>query len=80
MIYHVVITEAAWSDIFEVGRRIKLQNPPRAYSFVEELYLRCNSLADYPQSHALIDDPKSRGIRRVVHGSYLIFFRIVEIV
>jgi plasmid stabilization system protein ParE len=26
----------------------------------------------------LIADPKSRGMRRVAHGNYLIFFRIVD--
>jgi len=55
----------------------KIHNPSRAESFVEELYRRCTSLSDFPKSYALIVDPKSRGMRRVVHGNYLIFFRIV---
>jgi plasmid stabilization system protein ParE len=77
MIYRVVIAEAAWSDMFEIGRRIKPHNPLRAGSFIDELYQRCNSLGDFPESYVLIADPKSRAIRRVVHGDYLIFFRIV---
>jgi plasmid stabilization system protein ParE len=68
MAYHVVITEAAWSDMFEMGRQIKLQNAVRAETFVQELYQRCNALVDFPKSHVLIADPKSRGVRRVVTG------------
>ncbi|MDB5526431.1 MAG: hypothetical protein JWM58_4194 [Rhizobium sp.] len=43
MAHRVVITEAAWSDFFEIGRLIKSDNPPRAGTFVDELYHRCNS-------------------------------------
>ena len=80
MVYRVVITEAAWSDIFEIGRLIKSDNPSRADTFVEELYHRCNSLGDFPESYVLIADARSRGIRRVIHGNYLIFFRITDII
>lgn len=77
MKYEVVITKAAWSDLFEISKRIKLDNPPRSQSFVSELYDRCISLRNFPESHARISDSKQRGVRRAVHGNYLIFFRIM---
>lgn len=52
MIYRVVITEAAWSDMMVIGRHIKLHNAARADTFIEELYHRCQSLCDFPESHA----------------------------
>jgi plasmid stabilization system protein ParE len=72
----VVITEAAWADMLGIGRAIQRANPQRAASFVAELYERCNSLSQFPASCPLAFDPKARGIRRLVHGDYLIFFRI----
>jgi toxin ParE1/3/4 len=77
MANRVVITEAAWVEILNIGRRIKIDNPMRSESFVDELYQRCLSLGDFPKAYALIDDPKSRGVRRAIHGNYLIFFRII---
>ena len=77
MKYEVVITEAAWSDLLEIARRIKLDNPRRSESFVSELYDRCISLRNFPESHARMPDVKRRGVRRVVHGDYLSFFRVM---
>jgi plasmid stabilization system protein ParE len=74
--YRVIISDMARWEIVAIGRHIKAHNPARSQSFVAELLQRCQSLRDFPQSHALIDDPKSRGIRRLVHGQYLIFFRM----
>jgi toxin ParE1/3/4 len=76
MRYRVVISDAARFDLLDIGRYIKLSNPPRSESFVAELFQRCRSLEDFPESHALIDDAKSRGVRRLVHGNYLVFYRI----
>lgn len=76
MSYRVTISDMARLDLFDIGRHIKLDNPARAESFVAELLQRCRSLESFPESHALIPDPKSRGVRRIVHGNYLIFFRV----
>lgn len=58
MVNRVVITDAAWSDMFEIGRRIKTENPARADSFVTELYERCVALAAFPRSHPLSQTQK----------------------
>jgi plasmid stabilization system protein ParE len=78
MIYRVVITDAARFDLLAIGRSIRPHNPPRSETFVDELHHRCLALGDFPKSYALIDDPKSRGVRRAIHHNYLIFFHIVN--
>lgn len=77
MRYRVVLSDAARLDLLDIGRYIRSDSPSRAESFVAELLQRCRSLENLPESHAQIFDPKSRGVRRLVHGNYLIFFRLV---
>ena len=74
--YRVIISDMARSEILDIGRHIKADNPKRAQSFIAELLQSCHSLRDFPESHALIADPKSRGLRRLVHGNYLVIFRL----
>lgn len=76
MRYRVIISEMARFELLDIGRHIRLHNPSRAETFVGELLQRCRTLQNFPESHALIADPKSRGIRRLVHGNYLIFFHV----
>jgi len=51
-------------------------NPTRAVSFVEELLDRCLGLADTPRAYSLVPRYERFGIRRCVHGNYLIFYRL----
>ncbi|MGV3548827.1 type II toxin-antitoxin system RelE/ParE family toxin [Rhizobium sp.] len=59
-----------------ISRRIAADNPSAADTFIAETYRTCLNLGSFPKSHPLIADPKKRGIRRAVHGNYLIFFEI----
>ena len=72
----VVITEAAWSDMLGIGRAILADNPARAESFLGELHHCCMALADMPERYPVLPAFRDRGIRRRVHGNYLIFYRI----
>jgi plasmid stabilization system protein ParE len=72
----VVLTEAAWADVLNIGLAIKEHNASRAESFVNELYDRCKQLGDMPFAYPLLRDHEATGIRRRVHGNYLIFYRI----
>lgn len=76
MRFNVVITEAAWSDLSGIVDYIGEANPKAADTFVSEVYATCQALGSFPKSHPLIFDKKKRGLRRVVHGNYLIFFQI----
>ncbi len=75
---NVIITEAAWTDLFHIGSTIAKDNKRRATSFVEELYDRCNELHDMARAYPLLPEREHTGIRRRVYGRYLIFYRIEE--
>ena len=72
----VVITAAAKADLLAIRRYIGADNPTRAVSFVEELLDRCLALADTPRAYPLVPRYERFGIRRCVHGDYLIFDRL----
>jgi addiction module RelE/StbE family toxin len=72
----VVITAAAKADLLAIRRYIGADNPTRALSFVEELLDRCLVLADTPRAYPLVPRYERFGIRRCVHGNYLIFYRL----
>lgn len=72
----VVVSETAWDDLLRIGLAIKQDNPVRASSFIDELYESCQKVGDMPRAAPLLMTHESTGIRRRVHGSYLIFYRI----
>jgi plasmid stabilization system protein ParE len=72
----IVFADAAEQDFEAIGDYIALQNPGRAVTFVLELRERCMSIAEMPKRFPLLQSNRSAGIRRCVHGSYLIFYRI----
>ena len=72
----VEISDAAYADLFEIGRFIAGDNPTRAETFVAEIHERCHSLGDAPKAFPLVPKWESQGIRRRVYGNYLIFYRI----
>ena len=72
----VVITDEAEADLERVGDFIALDNPLRALSFVRELRERCERLAEIPEGFPLVPRYESSGVRRRVHGNYLIFYRV----
>ena len=72
----VVITDEADSDLEHIGDAIAEDNPRRSASFVRELVRRCEGLIDMPRRFALLPSHEHTNIRRLVHGEYLIFYRI----
>ena len=72
----VVITDAAYADLLQIGREIRKHSLARAESFVSELYDRCQRLGAMPRAYPLLPNWEDRGVRRRVHGNYLIFYRI----
>jgi toxin ParE1/3/4 len=74
----VVITEAAFADLLHIGRAIRVDNPARAETFVDELYDRCQRLGAMPLAFPLLPDWEDKGIRRRPHGNYVIFYRVTE--
>lgn len=72
----VVFAPAAEHDLLEIGQRIPPDNPARAVSFVDELIDHCLTLAEMPRRNPLVPRYEHWGIRRAVHKSHLIFYRV----
>lgn len=72
----VDITAAAEADLEAIGDYIARDNPKRAVSFVRDLVRSCLSIAEMPEAWPMVPRYEHHGIRRRVHGRYLIFYRI----
>ncbi|NJO34617.1 MAG: type II toxin-antitoxin system RelE/ParE family toxin [Rhodospirillales bacterium] len=72
----LVLTEAALADLEAIGDWIARDNPRRAAEFIWELRDACSNIPDMPEAHRLVPRYESFGIRRKIHGNYLIFYRI----
>ena len=74
----VELTAAAEADLEAIGDYIAQDNPVRALSFVRELSRSCLELADMPEAWPIVPRYERHGVRRRVHGRYLIFYRVAE--
>lgn len=74
----VRVTAEAEGDLERIVDYIAQSNPQRAQSFIEELRDKCLSLADTPLAFPLVARYERLGVRRRVHGNYLIFYRVDE--
>lgn len=74
----VVLSAEAESDIEAIGDYIARADPGQAISFVTELRQRCAGLAAMPKRFPLVDRHADRGVRRLVYGNYLIFYRVAD--
>lgn len=72
----LVLPQAAYADLEQIAEWIARDNPRRAASFILELKERTLQLASQPESYPLVPRYEGSGIRRCVHGNYLIFYRI----
>lgn len=71
----VEISAEAERDLETIGDYIAHDNPARAITFMRELRSKCLDLADLPSGFPLIRRYEHLGIRRRLHGNYLIFYR-----
>jgi toxin ParE1/3/4 len=72
----VIISEAAWSDLYRIGATIAQDSRNRAASFTEELYDRCHELHHMAYLYPILPHKPESEIRRRVYGNYLIFYRV----
>jgi toxin ParE1/3/4 len=72
----VVFTEPAEGDLEEIGDWIAQRNPVRAQTFIRELREASLHIGLRPHAYPFASHRQSEGIRRQVHGNYLIFYRI----
>ncbi|MCO6391948.1 type II toxin-antitoxin system RelE/ParE family toxin [Aliihoeflea aestuarii] len=71
----VVITDAAWSDLIDILGQISLDRPAAAERLVDALHERCRTLSENALAFPIVEGYEHAGIRRRVHGNYLIFYR-----
>jgi toxin ParE1/3/4 len=64
----------AEADLEAIGDYIANDNPRRALSFVRDLRDRCRAMVHYPRAAPLRPE-LGRGVRMIVFGDYLIFYR-----
>ena len=69
-------SDEAEQDLEQIADYIARDNPRRALSFILELRTRCEELLDTPNGFAIVPRYERYGIRRRVHGNYLIFYRV----
>jgi plasmid stabilization system protein ParE len=72
----VELTDEAAAGLEAIGDYIAHDSPQRAASFIQELREKCLELAHLPERFPLAPRYEDRGIRRRVHGHYLIFYRV----
>jgi toxin ParE1/3/4 len=73
--YEVRLTAKARGDLNEIVAYIAQDNPSAAERLGDELAAEANSLSN-PYRGGLVR--RRRNVRRLVHGSYLIVYRIFE--
>lgn len=74
----VVLTETALADLEGIGDYIAGDSPRRAGTFVAELVAKAQDIGRGPSRFPLVARYERFGIRRRIHGAYLIFFRADE--
>lgn len=74
MIVH--LSAEAEQDLERIADYIALDNLPRAVSILQELRVKCLTLADMPERFPLVPRYEASGVRHRVHGNYLIFYRV----
>lgn len=72
----VELTAEAEDDLERIADYIARDNPPRAITFIEELRAKCLGLGDFSERFPLAPRYEEHGVRRRVHGNYLIFYRV----
>ncbi|HEY5072605.1 MAG TPA: type II toxin-antitoxin system RelE/ParE family toxin [Caulobacteraceae bacterium] len=70
----VVFTAEAEGDLEQIADKIAVDSPRRAHSFVRELRQRALGLAKAPRGFPFVERFEHLGIRRRVHGNYLILY------
>ena len=74
MIVH--LTREAEADLEVIGDHIAQHDPARAVAFIRVLRDKCLSLAELPHGFPIVERYAAHGLRRRVHGNYLIFYQV----
>jgi toxin ParE1/3/4 len=73
----VAFSPTAETDLEEIGDAIASDNPNRAISFIQEIRQHCDAILAVPRAAPERND-LAPGLRMLVHGNYLVFYRIMD--
>ena len=76
----VIFRPAARRHLRDIGDWIARDNPDRAVTFVDELVVKAESLADMPFRFPVVEQSGKGPVRKLTHGKYLIFYRVLSTV
>lgn len=71
----LVFSRLAENDLEHIADYISIDNPDRAFTYIDEIEAHCAKLLLAPQGGMLRED-LARGLRSTPHGAYIIFYRI----
>ena len=71
----VIFSPRSEEDLEEIADFIARDSPRRAIHFIAEVRATCEKFADAPLGHE-VQPQLQAGIRRAVHGRYLIFYSV----
>ena len=72
----VRLSSSAEDDLENIGDYIAREDPRSAVEHVRVLKAKCMDLAYFPRRFALVAGQEPEGVRRRVHGNYVILYRI----
>ncbi len=73
----VALSPSAETDLEEIGDAIASDSPNRAISFIREIRQHCDTISTAPRAAPERND-LAPGLRMLVHGNYLIFYRVLD--
>src|SRR5260370_41859404 len=74
----VILADVREAELERMGDAGARDKPHRALSFVLEIRESCEVLGETPEAFPLVPQHQGSGVRRRVHGDYLIFYRIAR--
>ena len=72
----VVWTDPALDHVDEIAVYIAQDDPDAAARWTVELFDAVQRLADFPESGRTVPELAARGVREVIFGAYLVFYRV----
>lgn len=72
----VLLSAEAERDLEAIADYIAADNPQRAVTLLREMREQCLGLSEMPERFPLVPRYEAIGVRRRLHGQYLIFYRV----
>ncbi|MGK5087866.1 type II toxin-antitoxin system RelE/ParE family toxin [Bdellovibrionota bacterium FG-2] len=72
----VIWTEPARDRLIEIEEYIEQDSPERAVSFVLELMVQTEALANFPESGRIVSEDETQSARELIYKGYRIIYRI----